>query len=599
MRRRLEQLLNESFEYDPPSLAVEPSSIEMEVKEREILRGSVLVSHPEGKKCKGFVYSSNPRVLALTPDFNSSKSEIRFQVDLKSLSPASCVEGVLTICSELGEVAVPYSFTVREAAEDRKTVDTDSLTELAQTDFAAAAEVYGSELFERSLTDGRYEALTIRKALSGEEEQKHALEQFLIAEGKKDIIELSLSRETMRIVNPEGTVLEKIVLTKSTWGYMEISVSSDARFLRVEKKQLTTEDFIGSEWSLCYVIDSNFLHAGRNFGRITVHTCYQTLAFELCVEVRKDADLRSHRVQNVMIRRTICLYLDYRLGRIDLRQWTERTHSVIESYKRAGGKDLLADLLGVFVLMSDGKRASAERELRRIEMNPGMAELPNAQAVWLYLSTFFNRDNDYRVQVREQMRELSLQNRSSWLIQWLTLYLLEDEQGGDAGKLQRIVRFVEQFSASPILLLEGMQIVHPAAGLRDEEDQQECPQSHDEALDRIGNNDRSETTHSGVDNNDSRKDQKTCYVRQTGHSLDQRCAADELRHHLSDEENNQCHTAHDHHYRGFISGPKIVGNGDRFDTTGNHPQFFADHTQRQKRCADLDRRHPGLGQTPG
>ena len=459
MRRRLEQLLNESFEYDPPALVVEPASIEMEVKEGETVRGSVLVSHPEGKRCKGFVYSSNPRVLALTSDFNSPKSEIRFQADLKTLAPASRVEGVLTICSELGEAAVPFSFTIREPVTEAKAIDTDSLAELARTDFAAAAEAYALESFERALTGGRYEPLTIRKALSGEEEPRHALEQFLIAEGKKEIIELSLSRETQRIVNPEGTVLEEITLTKNTWGYMEISISSDARFLRVEKKHLTTEDFIGSEWSLCYVIDSNFLHAGRNFGRITVHTCYQTLAFELCVEVRKDADLRSHRVQNVMIRRTICLYLDYRLGRIDLRQWTERTHSVIESYKRSGGKDLLADLLGVFVLLSDGRRASAERELQKTEMNPRMAEHPNAQAVWLYLSTFFTRDNDYRVQVREQMRELSLKNRSSWLIQWLSLYLLEDEQGGDAGKLQRIVHHVEQFCASPILLLEGMQIV--------------------------------------------------------------------------------------------------------------------------------------------
>ena len=110
-------------------------------------------------------------------------------------------------------------------------------------------------------------------------------------------------------------------------------------------------------------------------------------------------------------------------------------------------------------MLSDGKRASAERELRRIEMNPMMAENPNAQAVWLYLSTFFSHDDDYRVRVREQMRELTLMNRSSWLILWLTLYLLEDEQGGDAGKLQRITHYVEQYSASPILLLEGMQIV--------------------------------------------------------------------------------------------------------------------------------------------
>ena len=459
MRKRLEQLLNESFEYDLPALVYEPAALEREAERGEILKGSILVSHPEGKRCKGFVYSSHPRVVPRTADFNSPKAEIRYQVDLTGLGPGRKAEGKFTICSELGEVTVPYCFRVKEDTAAGKAMDTDELVLLASTDLNAAAEAFVSERFRKSLDDESYEALTIRKALAGETESRHALEQFLIAEGKKEIIELSLSRETQRIVNPEGTVLEEVSLTKNTWGYMEISVTSDARFLRVEKKNLTTEDFIGSEWPLRYIIDSNFLHAGRNFGRITVHTCYQTLAFELCVEVRGKRDLRSHRVQNVMIRRTICLYIDYRLGRIDLRQWAERTQSVIESYKRADGKDVLADLLGVFVLQAEGKHASAERQLRRIEQNPKLLEDSNAQAVWLYLSTFFTRDSDYRIQVREQMRELSLRKRSSWLITWLTLYLLEDEQGGDAGKLERIIHHVEQFQASPILLLEGMQIV--------------------------------------------------------------------------------------------------------------------------------------------
>ena len=459
MRRRLEQLLNESFEYEVPALVYEPASINLQADKGETPSGSVLVSHPEGKRCKGFVYSSNPRVVLQTADFYSPKSEIRYQVDLTGLLEGETVEGKLTICSELGEAAIPYSFHVKESDAPAQAVDTDALAAIAGTDQNAAAQAYGSDPFAFFLESAGSEARTIYQALRGEEEPKHALEQFLIAEGKKEIIELSLSKETQRIVNPEGTVLEEITVTRNVWGYMEISVSSDARFLRVEKKHLTTDDFIGSEWPLRYIIDSNFLHAGRNFGRITVHTCYQTLAFELCVEVRGEADLRAHRVRNVMIRKAIRLYLDYRLGRIDLRQWTERTNGVIESYARTGGTNLLADLLSVFVLQAAGKRSSAERQLRRIEQNPKMMEDLDAQAVWLYLSTFFSRDKEYRIQVREQMRELSLKKHSSWLILWLTLYLLEDEQGGEAGKLERILRYLERYQASTILLLEGVQII--------------------------------------------------------------------------------------------------------------------------------------------
>lgn len=459
MRRRLEQLLNETFEYELPRLVCEPSSLEQEAGKDEVFRGSILVLHPEGKRCRGFVYSSNPRVQVQTADFYSPKTEIRYQVDLTGLEGGQKVEGKLTLCTDLGEYSIPFCFTVKEEEKPEQTMGVDALADLARTDFAAAADIYASGQFASSLEGGKFETITIWKALSGDSEPRRALEQFLIAENKKEMIELSLASNTHRILNPEGTVLEEVNLTKSTWGYMEIEASSDARFLRVEKKQFTTEDFIGSQWPVRYIVDSNFLHPGRNLGRITIHTCYQTLAYELCVEVKKETDHRAHRVQNVMVRKAIRLYLDYRLGRIDLRQWTERTHRVIESYGRAGGTHILAGLLEAFVLQAEGKRSPAERLLQKLERNPQLMEDPNAQSAWLYLSVFFTRDQEYRMQVRERMRNLYLENRSSWLIRWMTMYFLEDEMGGPAGKLDLILKHIEQYQASPVLLLEGLQLV--------------------------------------------------------------------------------------------------------------------------------------------
>ncbi len=458
MRRRLEQLLNEKFEYESPRLVCDPSVVDEEADQGAVLRGKILVEHPEGKRVKGFVYSSNPRLIPETGDFYSPKTELRYRIDLTGLQPGQSLDGSLTICSDLGEEAIPFHFRIKEGQKEERVMDVDALADLARTDFAAASETYASKAFGDSLKNKNYETITVWTALSGQDDPKRGLEQFLIAEGKKEMIELSLSKETQRILNPAGTVQEEVTLTKSTWGFMEIEITSDSRFIRVEKKQVTTEDFVGSQYPIRYIIDSNFLHAGRNLGRITVHTCYQTLAFELCVEVKGNLDHRAHRVRNVMIRKALRLYLDYRLGRIELQQWTERTHRVIESYHRAGGDRLLAKLLDVFVLQAEGKRASAERELNQIEREPKIMDDPNSQAVWLYLSIFFTRDQDYRMKVREQMRNLYLENRSSWLIRWMTLYFLEDEMGGDAGRLDLIIKHIEEYNASPVLLLEGVQI---------------------------------------------------------------------------------------------------------------------------------------------
>ena len=459
MRRRLEELLNETFEYDTPQLLLTGDMPGGEVQEGEHPSGTLFVSHPEGKKVRGYVYSSNPRMACSAQEFYSSKPQIRWQLDLTGLEGGQQTRGSITFCSELGEREVSYVVTVRKDEPSTRVPNVEGLAKLARADQETACDLFFSEDFGKVLEEGRYEDHTLWKALRDESVREHALEEFLIGTGQKEPIELSLSAETRKVENPEGTVLEQVTVTKSTWGYLELEISSDARFLRVEKKKVTTDDFIGSRWELRYIIDSNFLHAGRNWGRITIRTCYQTLTYEVCAQVNSGMDLRSHRVQNLMCRKAVQLYLDYRMGRLELKQWAERTQSVIGSYKRSGGTDIRADLLSVFVMQAEGKRSSSERELRRIERMQDVLGNPEAEASWLYLSTFFSRDQDYINQVRGRLRVLHLENRSSWLIQWLAFYLLEDEMGGDSGKLELIIRHIEHFSASPVLLMEAVQIV--------------------------------------------------------------------------------------------------------------------------------------------
>ncbi len=458
MRRRLEELLNETFEYAAPQLLLTGDVPEGEVQEGGMLSGTLSVSHPEGKKIRGFVYPSNPRMSVSAQDFYSASPRIRWQLDLTGLLPGEKTEGSITFCTELGEREVAYSVSIRPEPLKTSLPDVHGLAVMAEKDFDAACDVFLSEGFGESLLADSYENQTLWKALREEEVREHALEEFLIGTRQKEPIELSLSSDTRKIENPEGTVLEQVTLQKSTWGYLELEISSDARFLRVEKKRVSTAEFIGSKWDLRYIIDANFLHAGRNWGRITVRTCYQTLTYEVCAEVRSGIDLRPHRVQGVMIRKAVLLYLDYRLGRIDLKQWAERTTSVIGSYKRAGGEDIRADLLSVFVMQAEGKRSSSERELHRIERTQDVLSDPETEAAWLYLSTFFSRDQEYITQVRGRIRILHLEHRSSWLIQWLAFYLLEDEMGGDSGRLETILRHIERFSCSPVLLLEAVQI---------------------------------------------------------------------------------------------------------------------------------------------
>ena len=459
MRRRLEELLNETFEYDTPSLVL-TGEIPAQAEAGRMLSGTLSAAHPEGKKIRGFVYSSNPRMSLGAQDFYSSDAQIRWQLDLTGLESGESAQGEITVCSEIGEKKIPYQVTILPKEEKANAAHPEEICALAQEDFEAACDVFSTQAFGESLFAAQgYEAYSLWQVLQEESVREHALEEYLIGTGQKEPVELSIESETHRIDNPEGTVLEQVTLTKSTWGYLDIEISSDARFLRLEKKKVSTSEFIGSSWQLRYIIDSNFLHAGRNWGRITVRSCYQTLTYEVCAHVHGLRDLRSVRVRKVMIRKGMSLYQEYRLGKMDLRTWAERTQSVIGGYKRAGGDDIRADLMSVFVLQAEGKRASSERELHRIERTRDILADPETEAAWLYLSMGYSRDQEYINQVRARIRVLHLEHRSSWLIQWIALSVLEDEAGGDSGKLETILYHIGHCSASPILLLEASGIV--------------------------------------------------------------------------------------------------------------------------------------------
>ena len=489
MRRRLEQLLSETFEYERPVPVLSCDSIRLEVKEGTAAGGVFSVSHPQERRIRGFVYSSNPRMKAEPEEFYSSSATIRFRVDTTGLEAGGLTEGVFTLSTDLGELHVPCQVLVkskdaslsgrtqiREPGQDpereddagprkdtapaRKTpADLNLLVKTAREDYAAACELFASGEFRESLKKESVAVRTLYQALITQSGRERGLEEFLIGCGKKEPVGITLDRNHFQMADPEGTVLETVKISCSGWGYLEMDISSDARFLRPEKKFVTTRDFGGSEYELRFIVDSNFLHAGCNYARITIQTSYQTLLCDVRVDRSGSEDHRQHRVRALMVRKAVTLYLDYRLGKIDLRSWTDRSESVIASYFRAGGDDPYASLLNVFVLQAEGRKARAEKLLLDLEKKKELVSDPSRLAVWLYLSTFFRTGQDEVNEVRRKVRQLYLQNRRCWVIRWLHLYLLEDEFPNDNARLDLVVQQIRLGCNSPVMYLEGALIL--------------------------------------------------------------------------------------------------------------------------------------------
>ena len=114
---------------------------------------------------------------------------------------------------------------------------------------------------------------------------------------------LSLDKQQKAVYRLDVSQKDTLYIYKNTWGYvrMEIEVSGD--FLQVEKKVVTSDDFIGRIYGLEYVVDREKLGEGKKFGRIRVRNVYQVLDFE----VEASAEEGMHALSNTVRKRKICL----------------------------------------------------------------------------------------------------------------------------------------------------------------------------------------------------------------------------------------------------------------------------------------------------
>lgn len=463
MKKRIEQLLNGKFEYEVSSLKLSEESIELTAKQGEIVHGSFSVSHPEEKKVRGFLYSSNPRVTFDPLEFYGAENKIYYQVDTSGLQPGEETDGGFTLCTDLGEYFLPYVIKVkkRPAAKIGSGISgVRELADLTRRDFQRAYPIFVSPEFEQVLRETDQEALALYEALKTASFSYQSLEEFLIGCGEKEPVELSLENVEAEFRGLDQSTRESIRVRKSSWGFLRMDISSDCRFLRPEKKVVTTDEFVGNQYVLDYIIDTNFLHAGRNYGRIKVSTCYQTLCFEVLVvkDVKKE-EMRELRVQKLMRRKLESLYVDFRLKRIEMQSWIDRSQNVISSYKRAGGTDVFADLFLVQLLFADEKRTKGYKLLQEIESCPELLDTPERYSFYLYISTFFHRDIAYVDQVEARIEQMFLQNRDNWVLQWILLYLQERLLKDDSAKLEAIAEQVKYGCSSQIMYLEALLIL--------------------------------------------------------------------------------------------------------------------------------------------
>lgn len=463
MKKRIAELLNEKFEYEPEKLQLSVEKIEGAIAADRPFHGKFSAEASGGRPAQGFVYSTNARVTCVPEVFAGRKETFRFRADPAGLKDGEILEGAFVICADSGEYTLPYRL---QAAEQRREetepvrMTLEEFAQLAKEDFSRAYVLFASLQFAELVRQWGPNCQTLYEGLQGTTAAYRGMEQFLVGLGQKEPITVSMASDHLFLKNPDDGEREELLLTKNTWGFAPLLISCDAPFLAIERQKITTEEFVGSTYHIGFVIHKDRLHAGRNFARITVlaESREQSCVVEVLNAPHPSAERSSLRKRQEILQ-LLHAYIDYRAGRNGVREWSGISLTCLDNLRRAGGEHIFYDLYRTYILFTAGESVEAEMLLGGIPARKKELAEAQWQGFYLYLTTFENQKKEYQEYVQTKIQELFLANQENWMLQWLMLKVNDGMFRSDSERLDALRRQYTCGCHSPVMYLEGWELL--------------------------------------------------------------------------------------------------------------------------------------------
>lgn len=419
MKNKIKRLSKGDFHISQPEVIFPETRIIMRVGEGEMYKGSFALQNQGEGTIRGLVYPSSYRVHCEEQGFDSNPVNIYYTYDGSGLVPGHVEHGKFTIVCNGGEYEVAFTAIIEKPfvmTSYGKVQSLEDFKKLSFRDPAEAEKLFRSRDFYEILKyeDKRIQALydNMRKW----ELDQQALEEFLVGCKQKEKIFLTLEEESRAFMEVEEARKETLTIKKNTWGYLSVDVYTEGDFLTVEHSKLSTEEFIGNSYRLEYIITTEHLHRGSNFGQITLVTPYETLVYEIVVEkdVKRGEDYRSADMEFSSI---VKRYLTYEAGRIDLNTWTDESLKKIEHLREKDNKKEFYLLVHAHICLLGKRLEEAKWILESYNYNRfAIGKNVEMSSYYLYLTTLLSNDSIGQRRVAEELSKSYLKHPESWMI---------------------------------------------------------------------------------------------------------------------------------------------------------------------------------------
>lgn len=464
MREVVEQIITNKYDYEKGSLDFSCAKLEMEIRQGDVWEGSFRILSTEGKYTKGYVSSMDPRMECLTTEFVGNEEEIHFCFHGEHMEEGEVVRGEFCVVSNRGEYYLPYVVTVVYTVPDSSEGPIKNLfhfANLARSNWQEAVKLFYSPAFAKVLKNGERQVYLTYLGLSAKDGNEQCVEEFLIANRKKQQIEYIPSKKNLLLEAPIGVAEEMVNIMRNGWGYTRLEVVTEGDFLYVEKTLITEDDFLGNYFSLPIYIDGTKLHAGKNLGKIILKSPYTQV--EIPVEVREKINvklLEKGRNRKKHIVKLMGLYEKFRMKKISSATWIKETIRIIDKMVAVDEKDAATRLFQAQMLITCERYNEAGWILEHVgDLLEGETSAP-MEAYYLYLNTLLKRDEFYTKDTEEKVMRIYREHGKDWRVAWLLLFMSEEFHRDPVTKWNFLETQFKNGCRSPLIYVEAVQLVN-------------------------------------------------------------------------------------------------------------------------------------------
>ena len=462
MRKRIQQLANGKFDNNGPKLSLSTEKIELEALEGKDETGSFVITSTNQVKMRGIIYSSNPRMECLTPQFEGEEVRIRYQFHSEGLIEGDIQKGEFFIVCNQGEYNLSFVVSISRLYADSsfgKIKNLDDFCRLAKENYDEAYRLFYSSNFKNLIREDKDRILY--EGLRMQPQSALVVETFLIASHHKKKVAVTFEETEKSFYGVQEQQKEQLEIQKPQWGAVRIHVSSDADFLIPGKQIITENDFIGSTCFYEYYIDADAMHAGKNFGRLCFELPDQSFLYTVtasCKEREEEREVSEHREAGQARTELMQLYIDYRLKRIVTGIWAKSSVELLDHLAILEPEEPMHRLMKAQALLINRQKQEASWILTDYKREC----LDRTTPVWgyyLYLCTLMEREESYVDRLTEEIEQIFHHYPDDSMLFWILLFVKDEFYRNSSRRFKAIEQWIGRGCHSPYLYLEAYYLI--------------------------------------------------------------------------------------------------------------------------------------------